>query len=44
MCAIIMVALLFVKPVYSWPSFLLLLAGIPVYFMWRGKLTVTVSG
>src|SRR5262249_21292896 len=29
MCAIVMVALLFVKPVYSWPSFLLLLLGIP---------------
>jgi len=37
MCAVIMVALLFVKPVYSWPSFLLVLSGIPIYFLWRGK-------
>ena len=37
MCAVIMLALLFVKPVYSWPSFLLVLSGIPVYFLWRGR-------
>jgi APA family basic amino acid/polyamine antiporter len=35
MCVIIMLALLFVKPVYSWPSFLLVLSGIPIYFIWR---------
>ena len=37
MCAIIAVALLIVKPVYSWPSFLLVLTGIPVYYLWPGK-------
>ena len=37
MCIVVMVALLFVKPVYSWPSFLLVLSGIPVYFLWRGR-------
>ncbi len=37
MCAIICVALLIVKPVYSWPSFLLVLTGIPVYYLWPGK-------
>jgi APA family basic amino acid/polyamine antiporter len=35
MCAVIMLALLFVRPVYSWPSFLIVLTGIPVYFLWR---------
>jgi len=33
-CAIIMISLLFAKPVYSWPSFLIVLSGIPVYFVW----------
>lgn len=37
MCAVICVALLIVKPVYSWPSFILLLLGIPIYFLWPGK-------
>jgi APA family basic amino acid/polyamine antiporter len=37
MCAVIMVALLVVKPVFSWPSFLLVLSGIPIYFLWRGR-------
>jgi APA family basic amino acid/polyamine antiporter len=35
LCAIIMVGLLIVKPVYSWPSFIIILAGIPVYWLWR---------
>ena len=35
LCAVIMLALLFVKPVYSWPSFLIVLSGFPVYFFWR---------
>ena len=35
LCAVIMLALLVVKPVYSWPSFLIVLTGIPVYFFWR---------
>jgi APA family basic amino acid/polyamine antiporter len=37
MCAVIMLALLVVKPVYSWPSFLIVLSGFPVYFLWRGR-------
>ena len=37
MCAVIMLALLFVKPIYSWPSFLIVLSGIPVYFLWRHR-------
>lgn len=35
-CAVIMVSLLVVKPVYSWPSFIIVLTGIPVYYLWRG--------
>jgi APA family basic amino acid/polyamine antiporter len=31
----IMLALLVVKPIYSWPSFLIVLTGIPVFFIWR---------
>jgi len=34
-CAVIMVSLLVAKPVYSWPSFIIVLTGIPVYFLWR---------
>ncbi len=37
LCAVIMVGLLVVKPIYSWPSFLIVLTGIPVYFLWRGR-------
>jgi basic amino acid/polyamine antiporter, APA family len=37
LCTLIMLVLLVVKPVYSWPSFLIVLAGIPVYFMWRRR-------
>jgi basic amino acid/polyamine antiporter, APA family len=39
LCTVIMLVLLVVKPVYSWPSFLIVLAGIPVYLMWRTKET-----
>ena len=35
LCAVIMLSLLVVKPVYSWPSFIIVLTGIPVYFLWR---------
>jgi basic amino acid/polyamine antiporter, APA family len=34
-CAVIMLSLLVAKPVYSWPSFIIVLTGIPVYFWWR---------
>jgi len=37
LCTLIMLDLLVVKPVYSWPSFLIVLAGIPVYFLWRRR-------
>ena len=31
----IMIDLLLVKPAYTWPGLLIVLSGIPVYFMWR---------
>jgi APA family basic amino acid/polyamine antiporter len=35
LCAVIMVTLLILKPQYTWPGLILVLAGIPVYFLWR---------
>jgi APA family basic amino acid/polyamine antiporter len=34
-CALIMVDLLIVRPEYTWPGLIIVLAGIPVYFAWR---------
>lgn len=41
LCAFIMLDLLVVKPQYSWPSFLIILSGIPVYFFWRARTLMT---
>jgi APA family basic amino acid/polyamine antiporter len=35
LCAVIMIDLLIVKPVYTWPGLIIVLTGIPVYFVWR---------
>jgi APA family basic amino acid/polyamine antiporter len=35
LCAAIMFDLLVVKPVNTWPGLLIVLTGIPVYFLWR---------
>ncbi len=35
LCAAIMLALLIVKPKLTWPGFIIVLTGIPVYFLWR---------
>ena len=35
LCAFIMVDLLIVRPVYTWPGLILVLSGIPVYWIWR---------
>jgi APA family basic amino acid/polyamine antiporter len=35
LCAVIMIDLLIVKPVYTWPGLILVLTGIPVYYAWR---------
>jgi APA family basic amino acid/polyamine antiporter len=35
LCLAVMLDLLIVKPIYTWPGLLLVLAGIPVYLVWR---------
>jgi APA family basic amino acid/polyamine antiporter len=35
LCALIMVDLLKVRPEYTWPGLIIVLAGVPVYFLWR---------
>jgi APA family basic amino acid/polyamine antiporter len=35
LCIAVMLDLLIVKPIFTWPGLLLVLAGIPVYFVWR---------
>jgi APA family basic amino acid/polyamine antiporter len=37
LCAVIALGLLVVKPVFSWPSLLIVLTGIPVYLLWRQR-------
>jgi APA family basic amino acid/polyamine antiporter len=41
LCAVIMLDLLIVKPVYTWPGLLIVLTGIPVYFLWRRSVRPT---
>jgi APA family basic amino acid/polyamine antiporter len=36
-CAAIMLDLLIVRPVFTWPGLVLVLSGIPVYFLWRWR-------
>lgn len=42
LCTAIMLDLLFVKPKFTWPGLLIVLTGIPVYFLWRGRVRTTV--
>jgi APA family basic amino acid/polyamine antiporter len=35
LCSVIALSLLVVKPLYTWPGFLIVLTGVPVYFAWR---------
>jgi basic amino acid/polyamine antiporter, APA family len=35
LCTAVMLDLLVVKPVFTWPGLLLVLTGIPVYFLWK---------
>lgn len=37
LCSVIMVDLLIVKPVFTWPGLIIVLLGVPVYFAWRLK-------
>jgi APA family basic amino acid/polyamine antiporter len=34
---IVMVILFFYKPEYTWPGLIIVILGIPVYYLWRGK-------
>jgi APA family basic amino acid/polyamine antiporter len=34
----IMLDLLFIKPTYTWPGLLIVLTGVPVYFLWTHRL------
>jgi APA family basic amino acid/polyamine antiporter len=41
LCTAVMLDLLVVKPVFTWPGLLLVLSGIPVYFLWKiGKTNI----
>jgi APA family basic amino acid/polyamine antiporter len=35
LCTVIMLDLLIVKPLYTWPGLIIVLTGFPVYFVWR---------
>lgn len=35
LCAAVMIDLLIVKPMYTWPGLLIVAAGVPVYWLWR---------
>ncbi len=35
LCVVIALSLLVVKPLYTWPGFLIVLTGVPVFFLWR---------
>jgi APA family basic amino acid/polyamine antiporter len=37
--AFIMVILLIYKPIYTWPGLIIVLLGLPVYYIWQKKLT-----
>lgn len=37
LCALVCLDLLVVKPMYTWPGLLIVLAGVPVYFTWRWR-------
>src|SRR5688572_10059473 len=36
---VLMVILLFEKPLYTWPGLLIVATGVPVYLIWRGRQT-----
>lgn len=43
LCTAVMLNLLIVKPVYTWPGLILVLTGIPVYFLWKMRATPPVT-
>ncbi len=44
LCAVIMLNLLIVKPMYTWPGLIIVLTGIPVYFLWKWRSGGRVAG
>jgi APA family basic amino acid/polyamine antiporter len=44
LCAAIMLDLLLVKPKYTWPGLILVCTGVPVYYLWRGRLRWSTPG
>ena len=43
LCAVIMLDLLVVKPLFTWPGLIIVLTGFPVYFLWRRGRRVRLS-
>ena len=37
LCVVVMLNLLVVKPLYTWPGLCIVLTGIPVYLIWRRR-------
>jgi APA family basic amino acid/polyamine antiporter len=35
LCTLIMLDLLVVEPTYTWPGLIIVLTGVPAYFLWR---------
>jgi len=38
LCTLIMLDLLVVKPIFAWPGLIIVLSGIPVYWIWRATI------
>ncbi|HLQ43382.1 MAG TPA: amino acid permease, partial [Planctomycetaceae bacterium] len=43
LCAAVMLDLLIVKPIFTWPGLLIVLSGIPVFFVWRRRSPVQTT-
>jgi APA family basic amino acid/polyamine antiporter len=37
LCTFILIILLIYKPLYTWPGLIIVLVGVPVYYLWREK-------
>jgi APA family basic amino acid/polyamine antiporter len=37
LCSLVMLNLLVVKPLFTWPGLVIVLSGVPVYFLWHGR-------
>jgi APA family basic amino acid/polyamine antiporter len=43
LCAVIMLDLLVVKPLFTWPGLIIVLTGFPVYFFWRWRSRIATA-